>query len=592
MQNKFAGLIRKYKISLKKYTTIFSAVGYLKLLLIAILGISLYLTFIKDMSFNLVSVIAFALLIFLWIYHIKLHEKINYLNGLITINNQHLSRISGKWTDFEDIGAEFIDSEHAYAGDLDIVGNKSLFQFLNTTKTWHGRQAFANDLLHPAYTNNELKERQEAIFELSKDIEFSSRMIYYLSKIGADNSTPKLINELKNKNIIVKHKTLKIVLTYLPLVTFIFITGMFIFHLKSLYLTGAALVLLQAIIWIAGITKTQNYLGIIAHLPYKLSSYSTVIEILKNKEFTSEKLIQIQSQLSTSNLSAAQAIKDLVKISDRISARNNAIINFILNVLFLWDYQCSFMLEEWKAKYANLSESWFIALGEFESLLSFSNLPNICAKTCLPIIASTHKTFEANGIGHPLLSNEIRVYNNFTFGDNILIISGSNMSGKTTFLRTVGINLVLAQAGSFVCAGQLIFSPLKMITSMRIADDLNEGVSTFYAELKRIKTIIEAAKSEPNTFFLIDEIFRGTNSVDRLSGAKTIISKLNELDTIGIITTHDLELCDLANQHNRIKNYSFSEYYEENRICFNYKIRFGKSNTTNAKYLMEMVGIT
>jgi DNA mismatch repair ATPase MutS len=198
---------------------------------------------------------------------------------------------------------------------------------------------------------------------------------------------------------------------------------------------------------------------------------------------------------------------------------------------------------------------------------------------------------EAQELGHPLIPNDMRVNNDTACKNNIFIISGSNMSGKTTFLRTVGINLVLAHAGSFVCAKQMSFYVTQIMTSMRIVDDLNEGISTFYAEIKRIKGIIELAGKELGMFFLIDEIFRGTNSVDRLNGAKTVLSKLDKIGALGIITTHDLDLCEMVNSYSRIKNFSFSEDYRNNQIYFDYKLKVGKSTTTNAKYLMEMVGI-
>ncbi len=249
------------------------------------------------------------------------------------------------------------------------------------------------------------------------------------------------------------------------------------------------------------------------------------------------------------------------------------------------------MLDEWKRKYADISEQWFLALGDLESLMSFANLARVCNNITLPIVLSKNKAIQANKMGQPLLTNDNRINNDIAFNNSIFIISGSNMSGKTTFMRTVGINLVLAQCGSFVCAEQMSFSPMKIMTSMRIADDLNEGISTFYAELNRIKGIIELASKQSDMLFLIDEIFRGTNSVDRLSGAKAVISKLNDSGVVGIITTHDLELCELTSQFMRIKNFSFSEYYQDKKIHFDYKIKMGKSCTTNAKYLMELVGI-
>jgi Fe-S cluster assembly ATPase SufC len=383
---------------------------------------------------------------------------------------------------------------------------------------------------------------------------------------------------------------IKFALTYLPRLVFIFIAAVLALQLKNLFIAGLILAVLQLMIWFAGMGKIQSYLGAVSHLPYNLTPYIVIINILKNKDYRSETLNLVRSRLGTGDLSAAQGIKELNKIAACASIRSNGIVYFILNALLLWDYQCAFSYEKWKMKYAPLAEQWFLALGELESLLCFSNLPNICDNASLPFVAGG-KNIEAKGLGHPLIPGDVRVNNDVACSNSIFIISGSNMSGKTTFLRTIGVNLVLARAGSFVCAQKMTFSLMDIITSMRIEDNLNEGISTFYAELKRIKLILEMAEEKPNMIFLIDEIFRGTNSVDRLSGAKTVLAKLDELDTLGMITTHDLDLCDLAMHHNRIKNFSFSESYENNELRFDYKIRPGKSQTTNAKFLMEMVGI-
>lgn len=593
METKFNKIIEKHNALLKKNNTRFNIVGFIKLMLIVLLGMSLYFTFAKGFTkiHICLSALDFIVLIVFWIYHNRLHKKIDYSNAIIAIDKRHLDRISGNWSTFSDIGEEFIDTEHPYACDLDIVGRKSLFQFLNTTHTWYGRKFFADSLLKPRCTNDELSKRQEAISELSKDIQLSNHMEYHFSQIGGDSSAEYLVKELKDKKQIIKSKALKTILINAPILTLSLIAAIFIFKLSNLYWGGLATLIIQTIVWVIGMPRTHEYLKAISHLPYKLSAYSDIIDELKDKKFASEKLNQIQSQLITSNHSAAHAIKELSEISDKVSVKNNGIIYFLFNVLFLWDYNCAISYEEWKEKYAHVSESWFLALGEFESLLCFSNLLNICDHTCKPTVTSSSKTYEANQLGHPLIPNHVRVTNNASATNSVLVISGSNMSGKTTFLRTVGINLVLARAGSFVCAKQMTCSSMEIMTSMRISDDLNEGISTFYAELKRIKGVIELAKKEQNMIFLIDEIFRGTNSIDRLTGAKTVLSKLYELGVIGLITTHDLELCGLVNQYSKIRNFSFSESYKDNQINFDYKIRNGKSNTTNAKYLMKMVGI-
>ena len=589
MQDKFLALIRKYEADLKKENKVFNTIGYVKLSLVLLLGYLIYLAVTREFPLELIILAAFVFLISiaLWVYHAKLHNKTDYLKGIISVYSQYIARITGKWTKFEDTGAGFADVDHAYSGDLDIIGAKSLFQFLNTTHTWHGRQAFANDLLHAEYEHSELRQRQEAIAELSRDIEFSGKIQYYLSKIKADAYSSTLAADLKDSTPFTKYKIMRVLLTYMPAFTLLFIISMLVFSLRNLYAAGVTLIAAQAVIWVLGILPTGKYLQVMARMPYKLSAYCDIIDILTGRDFSCEKLNDIKKALREAN----RAVKDLSRISTKLSVRNSGVIWVILNILLLWDYDCAFMLEKWKVKYAPLAEQWFSAIGEFESLLCFSHLPNVCNNTCLPTITEKANMIEAQAMGHPLLPNEKRVDNNFSFNDNIFIVSGSNMSGKTTFLRTVGINILLARCGSFVCAEKMILPLLSVVTSIRIADDLNEGVSTFYAELKRIRRIIDFAEKRSDAVFLIDEIFKGTNSADRLAGAKTVIAKLNNLGASGLISTHDLELCELSGIHGRIKNYSFSEHYKDNRIYFDYKVKPGKSTTTNAKYLMKMLDI-
>lgn len=339
--------------------------------------------------------------------------------------------------------------------------------------------------------------------------------------------------------------------------------------------------------WLIGKSKAKKYFGAMAGLSYKFSAYSEIIGAITIFNPSSNKLKIIKEQLTD----AAYAMDKLDAIANRVNLRINEVFNGLANIILWWNYRCAFSFQKWKQKYAHLAGQWFSAMGEVESLLCFSHFPNVCNTACLPDTTENHNSLEAKEIGHPLLFNEKRINNDFALHNSILIISGSNMSGKTTFLRTVGVNIVLARAGGFVCAKHMTCPMLSIMTSMRIVDDLNEGTSTFYAELKRISGIIDLAKRQPKTLFLIDEIFRGTNSVDRLMGAKTVIEKLNELGAVGMISTHDLELCKLADLHIRIKNYNFSEYYKDKTICFDYKLKTGMSATTNAKYLMEMVGL-
>ncbi|MCL2386323.1 MAG: DNA mismatch repair protein MutS [Defluviitaleaceae bacterium] len=591
-KEEFAAKIETHETLRKRYTAVSDVVGYIKLIALPLMGVFVYFLYVREFPLELVGVGVIFLIanIVLWEYHRRLHEIINFSKGIINIKQRHLDRISGKWTNFTDIGEEYINPNHPYSSDLDIVGQKSFFQFLNTTHTWYGREAFANDLLQPRYTSAEISERQDAIKELGTDTDFANRMEYTFSKIGVNN-LQKFVADLTDQRLFLKSRVLKILLMFAPLVTIIFAVAVFLFRLEDMYIHAVTAIALQATVGVIGLLKTFPYLGDVSRFPRKLGAYSDVISALRNRDYNATILQRIQSQLGASEISAERAIKELGKISDMVSLRHNLLVWFALNALLMWDIQCSIAFEKWKRKYAHAAEGWFLALGEFESLLCFSTLPSLCDNTCLPT-TTREKAIEAQNMGHPLISNEIRVNNNVSNANNIFIISGSNMSGKTTFMRAIGINLVLAQAGGFVCAKSMRFPLVEIITSMRIADDLNEGISTFYAELKRIKAIIENAEKTPQTLFLIDEIFRGTNSVDRLSGAKAVLTKLDSLGAIGIITTHDLDLCDITTRYPRIKNFSFSEDYRDNKIHFDYKLKAGKSTTTNARYLMNMLGIT
>ena len=576
--------------TLTNLTATANMVGYVKLIGIFVMGVALYFLFSRSYPVPIIiTTIALAIiLVALWIYHSMLSEKISHVRNIISINKRQLARISGSWVNFPDTGAEFISGEHPYSSDLDIVGQKSFFQYINTTHTWHGRRAFANDLLQPQYSNSELVGRQEAILELSKDIDLSSELEHCFSKIGKQASAEKLVSALSKQEGFVSSKALRVFLLYMPLVSFVFIVAVTLFRLDGLYIAAVTVAAVQAVVWIIGISKTHSYVQGISGLPYKLRAYSNVLHIIQSAGFISTQLKQLIADISTP--SAAQAIKDLDKIAAKVSIRHNAIIWVIANILLLWDYECAFKFEQWRLKYAHMANKWFSTLGTFESLLCFSHLPNVCNNTCVPTIEN-RKIIEAQGMGHPLIGNNVRVNNTVSINDSIFIVSGSNMSGKTTFMRTVGINLVLARAGSYVCAKEMSFFPLELITSMRIADDLSEGISTFYAELKRVKSIVSLAEKTPNMLFLIDEIFRGTNSVDRLSGAKAVLTRINTCNAMGIITTHDLELCEIDRLFPRIKNYGFSEQYKDGQILFDYLLKPGKSITTNAKFLMQMVGI-
>jgi hypothetical protein len=589
-------MYQKYEVEIQKrealhaeYDKRANIVGIFKLAWVVMSGYTLYNAWTNHFPSKLIFLLCAEVAIFIiaCVYHRKIFEQVAYEAGLIDIAKKNLCRLSGEWRAFSDIGEEFIDYHHDYGTDLDIVGKYSLFQFLNSTHTYYGRSRLGQDLLNPHYSQKDLQVRQEAITELSNNYSWSSHIEYLFSKIGIDTSFPKLISELKCKNNFIKSKFLKLLLDVSRMLT----GGTVLFSLLTKDSLGIAiaysLILFQLLLWGIGFFKANRYVGIMKNLPYKMEGYTDVINDILQQAFASDKLKELKSIL----LSAKEAIQDLSKISSNISQRQNGIACLILNALWLWDYKNAVDLDRWKQKYGASVEIWFSALGELESLLSFANLPRNCSVTCVPKVSMQKNEILAKNLGHPLLNNQHRVCNDLEINNNIVIISGSNMSGKTTFMRTVGINMVLASAGSYVCAEKMTFSIMKIMTSMRIADELTEGISTFYAELKRIKKIVDVAQVDNHQLFLIDEIFRGTNSVDRLKGAEGVLEKLYTLGVCGIITTHDLEVCKLENAYKRITNYCFYEHYLNGELHFDYTMKKGVSKTTNAQYLLKKVGI-
>lgn len=584
--------IKTYEQQLNQLQRQFKLLGFGKLLHVAFVCWFIYQLFTGVEGARFLSISGFfaTLLTIFWIKQARIKEKINHANGLLAINKRHINRISGKWVNFADIGSEFIDANHPYSSDLDIVGKKSLFQFINTTHTWHGRNRFASDLLAANYTSEKVNKRQEAILELSEDIIFSNEAEFRFEKIGVFSASSFIADRLNNQDDFMKHNALKALVLYGPMVVFFFVATTWFIGEVQLMTIGGVLLILQGIIFLMTTLKTTHYLNDVSGLSYNLGAYSGALKLISSRTYQSEKLNHIKRTLHDDKAAAAAAIKELDIIANGANLKRHFFPWLLFNMFLLRDLTTALRFEAWKKKYASFAPAWFEALGEFESLLAFSHLKNVLTTVCIPTL-TMDKLMTGSSVGHPLIANEKRVLNDVYMNDNIFIVSGSNMSGKTTFMRTIGINIVLAKAGAFTCATHFTTAPFNVITSMRIADDLSEGVSTFYAELINIKKILKLAQTDALTFFLIDEIFRGTNSTDRLYGAKAVLEKLASEGVLGLITTHDLELCELTKHVPTITNYNFKETYTNNEITFDYKLRAGISSSTNAKHLMALMDI-
>ncbi|WMM26432.1 DNA mismatch repair protein [Tissierella sp. MB52-C2] len=594
IKDKFTMRIQKHNENIERYTNTSSLISTARFIIfIAIISIT-YLIIKIDYktAYLAIDFILAILFICFIIYHNEIKEKLNFSKEIVRINNRYLDRINGNWIDFNDIGEEFINKEHKYSFDLDIVGKKSLFQFINIANTWNGRRKLAKTLLEAQYNKDEIYLRQEAIKELGSKLDFCQELEYLGRKHKEELQNPEsLIEYTKNNEELMKSQKIKKFLHFLPIFVIPLSIGIIVFKVKEIYSLIPLLILFQYLLWVIGFSKLNRILIPVGKFKSNLATYLDILKLIEKEKFESKKLKDLKEILFNKGYSSVLGIKELDRITEKINLRyNNALIYFLFNGLFLWDYECAYLLENWKKEYGLEVERWIEAIGEIEALSSLSVLIQIEEDISFPTIDNSKLKVKADSLGHPLINSDIRILNDIDMDNNIFIITGSNMSGKTTFLRTLGINLVLAYSGGPVYANKMSCPIVSIYTSMRVTDDLKNGISTFYAELLRIKDIINEAKENKNMIFLIDEIFRGTNSIDRILGAKNVLANLNKLEVIGAITTHDLELCVL-DKYNRIKNYHFSEEYKDNKIHFDYKIRLGRSTSTNAKYLMKLVGI-
>ncbi|MEG0371763.1 MAG: MutS family DNA mismatch repair protein, partial [Clostridium sp.] len=561
-------------------------------LIVGIIGIIYTILSFKN-GINLIEgtvVTAIVGLFFMFVLiHIKIRSREKYLNSKREILEKYISRIDGTWVEFEDVGEEAVDNNHGYTGDLDIFGNGSLFQLINSSSTYIGRNTLINTL-NGFWNIKDIKPKQLAVKEISSKLDFCVE-IQTLGKLYKhEGKDPKqLLEYAKSKTNIYSSKILKYLVYLLPVI--LIVSSFLAYITLSMFFLNIVFFTLIINIALNGYFLVKGYDGFSKVNPFRrdLKAYLEIIELIEDTQFEEKYLKDIKLQL-TKNIKASSVIKKLESIVNCIDIRYNAVAYFILNIIFLWDYQCVFALEDFKKSFGIKIEGYLNAIGRIEEIVSLCVVDQVNPKAILPNVDITDDTYiKGKDIGHPLITYNKRINNDITIDNEILVITGSNMSGKTTFLRTVGINLVLAYSGAPVIANEFSCSYMKILTSMRITDNLEMGISTFYAELIRIKSIIQYGKDKNPMIFLIDEIFRGTNSQDRIIGAKNVLKSLAKPGILGCISTHDFELCNISDD--KIKNYHFSEHYIDGKILFDYKIKRGRSTTQNAKYLMKMVGI-
>ncbi|SHK40898.1 MutS domain V [Selenomonas ruminantium] len=529
------------------------------------------------------------LVLFGWLIrqHNHIKKQIRFFQNALAVTADYLSHFDKTWQDLPDKGEDLCKASRPQDVDLHIFGKASLYQYLCCARTALGRKELARALNIMPPPPADILKHQEAAAELIGRQRLCVELLALSRQLPAGHDTVPLLKEITTDRQQDISHTLQRTSWILPILTLCSII-LAAADLLSWQLPGL-LVLLQ--FTIAMIFQQQNHaiLTPLLALNQELHAYQTLFIRLRETNFTSTVLTRLAADLSQNG---APALQKLARLTDHVNLCRNLFFYVLGNALFLWDCHCAARFARWQDDAAQNLPDWLQEWAEMELYLSLAMVGHTREQYCFPQILRGDPQLKATTLAALLLDETKAVPNDTTLASETRIITGSNMSGKTTYMRTLASSLVLAYAGAPVCAKAFACTPMHIFTSIQVHDDQSQGISTFYAELLRIKQMVDFSQKELPMFICIDEIFKGTNSADRIIGAREAISRLTQPYAITLVSTHDFELCDLQSPNNiPVTNYHFAEYYEENKIKFDYKIKNGRCQTTNAQYLLKMAGI-
>lgn len=517
----------------------------------------------------------------------KTNKKRQYFQRLRTINEQESATLNGESTSLI-TGSLYSSQDHAYAYDLDIFGAASLFQMINRTCTPSGEKLLVDHLSNPDLQTQYILQRQEAIAELMPLQDFRQQFMV----IGQENNeTPNDILQLNlwlnspesrlNSPVIATFRFL------LPAIT-LTLTLLAVFGIISYFFVPVSILTNMAFLQFYR-SRINKIHSVVSHKHNILNKYAKLLKHLNNQTFSSEML----TSLCRDGKDADNSVNALSKTMSFFDQRLNDLAAIILNGVFLSDFHCVVALDRWKQTHKNEMPQWLDSIFLMDELNSFANFAFNNPSYTYPTF-SNDIFFEAENLGHPLIKDHVCIKNNFSSSpeEKVIVLTGANMSGKSTFLRSIGINLILAYSGAPVYATKLICNQTIVYTSMRVTDSLGQDTSYFYAELKRLSAIVKNLREGKKMLVLLDEILKGTNSDDKLLGSIGLIEEFLQYDCLCVVATHDLALGELENKYpKQISNYCFESQLNADQLTFDYTIKRGIAKNKNATFLMRKEGL-
>ncbi|HIP26436.1 MAG TPA: DNA mismatch repair protein MutS, partial [Flavobacteriaceae bacterium] len=564
----------------KKQLTTYSM---LRLFVFIVIVFGVYFFFGNGKAMTLIVLIGIAIFLFLVSKHTDLQHKKNKIQSLININETEIKVLNNDKTEL-DLGNEYKNSQHEFSYDIDLFGNGSFFQYLNRTAIKSGKDKLAKILSENTIDN--IENKQKGLKELANKAKWRQNFSATASLVNVDAKDRLIVDWLQNhKNLLPKF------IAYLPLLFFGISISLFVLNYFSFIGFGVIIAWFFIGLGVTGLfLKNTTILYQNANLAKDtFKQYHQLLLQIEREEFSSEILKEKQTQIKTENKKASAIFNDFSKTLDAFDQRNNIIFGIFGNAFALWDIKQSYKIELWIEKYHNQVEKWFEVIAFFDAQNSLANYVFNHPKHSFPKITNNNDfTIKAKQLGHPLLNKEKRIDNDFTIDSKeFFIITGANMAGKSTFLRTVSLSIVMANIGLPVCAKSFDYKPIHLITSMRTSDSLTDDESYFFSELKRLKFIVDAINPKTATkqyFIILDEILKGTNSKDKAIGSRKFVEKLVKSNSTGIIATHDLSLCEITNELPQVKNYYFDAEIINDELHFDYTFKNGICQNMNASF--------
>lgn len=519
--------------------------------------------------------------------HAVLFSEKTHLQHLSDIQREEIAALDGD-TSHNNPGTNFVDVLHAYTHDLDIFGEGSLFQYMNRCHTHDGRALMAERLSSKPHDIERITTWQESVRELAPMNDFR-QTLQSLSRQIPDESGDRqqLESWLRQSPVIFGKPLYKFALNVLPTVTIALVVAAFIFE----GVTGAAIIAagLQWVFLSFHLKHVNAFHAYVSGKKNTLARYGNILHQVSGQSFQAP-LLQSMQQTATQG---HRAVTHLASLVNALDARMNIMTNLVVNSLLLYDLQCVYRLEAWKERHGAALLQWLNVVHEIEVLASLGTFAFNHPRFSFPEVTSD-RAFVATGLGHPLIPENERILNDLHMDEvsSVLIITGANMAGKSTFLRAIGVNTVLALTGAPVCAASFRCPHLDIRSGMRTADSLQDHQSYFYAELNRLKSIIDLLRSGTPLLILLDEILKGTNSNDKQAGSMAFVKQLVDLPCLALIATHDLSLGSLEDTYpGKVLNYSFEPRIENDELHFDYKLKRGVARKMNATFLMRKMGI-